>query len=126
MGDGVVLSFSEPKSVDVFDVCLRLNTDTSGEYDEMDFGYATDSLQFIYPLGFFSLFSFWGGTQMCYFGTNFFSFLGMKKITTQEDAGIWYCSPFDFQDAPTSEEGVNSIAPYKMILHTSNFTHINK
>ena len=53
MGDGVVLTFSKPDIIGIFDVCLRLNTDPSGVFDEIDFGYTNDELQFIYPLGLF-------------------------------------------------------------------------
>ena len=51
LGDGVVLSFSQPNVVGVFDVCLRLNTNPSKEYKKLDFGYSNDELKFIYPLG---------------------------------------------------------------------------
>ena len=52
LGDGVVLSFSKPSVVGVFDVCLRLNTEPSGDYKNRDFGFSNDELKYIYPLGF--------------------------------------------------------------------------
>ena len=49
LGDGLVLSFSDPSSVRAFDVCLRLGQEAS--YDVPDFGYSTEDLEWIYPLG---------------------------------------------------------------------------
>ena len=51
LGDGLVLSFSDPSMVGEFDVCLRLNTEESGKYNILDFGYSISSLEAIQPLG---------------------------------------------------------------------------
>ena len=37
--------------MNVFDVCLRLNTEPSGDFKVVDFGFTDDELQFIYPFG---------------------------------------------------------------------------
>ena len=57
LGDGLVLTFSDPSVIEEFDVCLRLTTE-GGEYNVRDFGYTTEELENIYPLGFFFFFFF--------------------------------------------------------------------
>jgi hypothetical protein len=52
VGDGVSLKFSEASHIGVFSICLRIsNTSVMSSYPIADFGYATPSGSFIYPLG---------------------------------------------------------------------------
>ena len=50
LGDGLVLSFSSPSVIQTFDVCLRLSVEPES-YKVADFGYSTEELKSIYPLG---------------------------------------------------------------------------
>lgn len=51
LGDGLVLTFSNPGDVGIFYVCLLINSNTSAQkYPVADFGYSTRPYQFIYPL----------------------------------------------------------------------------
>jgi hypothetical protein len=54
VGDGSVLQFGHPDRIVYFEVCLNIrDPDPSDvEYPVMDFGYATDALDNIYPLNF--------------------------------------------------------------------------
>ena len=53
LGDGLVLTFSDPSSIETFDVCLRIAQNEKAKYDVPDFGYSTEELESIRPLGLF-------------------------------------------------------------------------
>ena len=98
LGDGLVLTFERPEIIDEFYVCLRLGTEGEEDYKVRDFGYTTSELENIYPLG-----------------------LKIKQQDGEEDAGIWYCGAFDFQDAPTKSEGL--IFFVNFVYLSCSFTH---
>lgn len=54
-GDGCVLSFSDPEDITYFDICLltqnNKTTVASSNYAMADYGYLSEDMSVIYPLG---------------------------------------------------------------------------
>mmetsp|Transcript_30414 Transcript_30414/g.47226 ORF Transcript_30414/g.47226 Transcript_30414/m.47226 type:complete len:540 (+) Transcript_30414:1054-2673(+) len=87
LGDGLVIDFETPSVVQSFYVCLRVSVegnDNSDDYDVPDFGYTDEELEYIYPLGLSTV----------------------ERDYREFEDGVWYCSSFDYQKAPTRDSGV--------------------